>query len=69
VAHTPTTLLLGDMETSYLSEIPWHRGGGKEKFDFNNPGVCMVFLAGELTLIEYGHNEILGTCRTEHLSP
>ena len=68
VAKTPVTLLLGDIETCALSEVPWH-GNTKEKFDFSNPGVCMVFAAGELTLVEYGNNEILGTCRTEHLSP
>ena len=27
----------------------------------------MVYCAGELTLIEYGRNEILGSCRTEHM--
>lgn len=52
------------METSRLSEIQW-RGSGNEKFDFSNPGVCMIFNAGELTLVEYGSNEILGVCRTE----
>lgn len=29
----------------------------------------MVFNAGELSLIEYGVNEVLGSCRTEHMSP
>jgi intraflagellar transport protein 172 len=29
----------------------------------------MIFNAGELTLIEYGNNEPLGTCRTEHMKP
>ena len=29
----------------------------------------MIFNSGELTLIEYGRNEILGSCRTEHMSP
>lgn len=29
----------------------------------------MVHNAGELSLVEYGCNEVLGTCRTEHLSP
>lgn len=28
----------------------------------------MIYNAGELSLVEYGCNEILGTCRTEHLS-
>ena len=27
----------------------------------------MIYCAGELTLVEYGKNEILGTCRTEHM--
>lgn len=45
------------------------RGSGNEKFDFSNPNVCMVFNAGELTLIEYGNNEPLGNCRTEHVKP
>lgn len=68
VANTQDTLLLGDMETSRLSEVQW-RGSGREKFDFSNPGVCMIFNAGELTLIEYGSNDILGTCRTEQMNP
>jgi hypothetical protein len=29
----------------------------------------MVYHARELSLIEYGRNEILGVCRTEHMSP
>jgi intraflagellar transport protein 172 len=28
----------------------------------------MVHNAGELALVEYGHNEVLGSCRTEHVS-
>jgi intraflagellar transport protein 172 len=28
----------------------------------------MVFNSGELTLVEYGRNEILGSLRTEHTS-
>ena len=31
--------------------------------------VCLVYSAGELSLIEYGQNSIMGTCRTEHMSP
>lgn len=27
----------------------------------------MIFNAGELTLVEYGNNEPLGNCRTEHM--
>lgn len=29
----------------------------------------MVHNAGELSLVEYGCNKVLGTCRTEHVSP
>ncbi|KAJ9466254.1 Intraflagellar transport protein 172 [Diplonema papillatum] len=68
VSHTPTTLLVGDLGSCKLSEVPWN-GSGKEKFVFDNPQVCMVCNAGELSLIEYGRNEILGSCRTEHMAP
>ncbi|KAJ3290304.1 hypothetical protein HK104_006864 [Borealophlyctis nickersoniae] len=68
VAETPDTLLMGDLASCKLSEIPW-QGSGTEKFFFENPQVCMVFNAGELSLVEYGVNEILGSCRTEHMNP
>ncbi|CAD7965624.1 unnamed protein product [Amoebophrya sp. A120] len=76
VAHTPESLLLGDLITCKLSEIPWQWSGnmstgGKsdEKYFFDNPQVCMIFKAGELSIVEYGQNEVLGYARTEHVSP
>ena len=68
VGNTHDTILLGDMETAKSSEILW-RGSGNEKFIFSNPNVCMIFNAGELSIVEYGVNEIIGTCRTDHLHP
>ena len=68
VAQTPATLLLGDLESCKLSEIEW-AVTGSEKFYFDNPAVCMIYNAGELCLLEYGESEMLGTCRTEHMSP
>jgi len=68
VAHTPESILLGDLTTCRLSEIPWH-STGNEKFFFENPTVCMIFKAGELSLVEYGCNEVLACARTEHMSP
>ena len=68
VAHTPETLLMGDLESCKLSEVPW-TSSGTEKFFFDNPSVCMVFSAGQLALVEYGRNETLGACRTEHMNP
>jgi len=64
VASTFESIILGDLITCKVSEVMW-RGSGNEKFDFNNLNVCMIFNAGELTLVEYGQNEPLGTCRTE----
>lgn len=66
VANTHETIIMGDLEQDKTSEIMW-RGSGNEKYDFSNPNVCMIFNAGELTLVEYGNNEALGTCRTEHM--
>lgn len=39
---------------------------------YNNsihPQVCMIFNAGELTLVEYGNNDTLGSVRTEFMNP
>ncbi|XP_053566907.1 LOW QUALITY PROTEIN: intraflagellar transport protein 172 homolog [Bombina bombina] len=69
VAHTPNTLLLGDLGTNRLSEVPWSGSGGNEKFFFENENVCMIFNAGELTLVEYGSNDIVCTVRTEFMNP
>ena len=52
-----------------LSEIQWSSSGGNEKFYFENATVCMIFNAGELSLVEYGKNEILGSVRTEFMNP
>lgn len=51
VAHTTDTLLLGDLNDFALSEIPW-AGGGNERCYFENPKVCMILNAGELTIVE-----------------
>lgn len=69
VAHTSDTLLLGDMGCNKLSEVAWQGSGGNEKFFFENETVCMIFNAGELTLVEYGNNETLGSVRTEFMNP
>ena len=82
VAHTTDTLLLGDLATCRLSEVTLHcdggpimcmqilwRGSGSEKFFFENASVCMIFNAGELAVVEYGNNDILGSVRTEFMNP
>nr|XP_014345853.1 PREDICTED: intraflagellar transport protein 172 homolog [Latimeria chalumnae] len=69
VAHTSDTLLLGDLTSNKLSEVAWRGSGGNEKIFFENENVCMIFNAGELTLVEYGSNDILGSVRTEFMNP
>ncbi|XP_046877770.1 LOW QUALITY PROTEIN: intraflagellar transport protein 172 homolog [Hypomesus transpacificus] len=69
VGHTSDTLLLGDLSSNKLSEVAWQGSGGNEKFFFENETVCMIFNAGELSLVEYGSNEILGSVRTEFMNP
>ena len=66
-SSTTETLLLGDLATYKLSEISWENGGN-EKFVFDNPACCIVYHAGELTLVEYGCNEACGTVRTDYIS-
>ncbi|KAJ1528639.1 hypothetical protein ONE63_007034 [Megalurothrips usitatus] len=69
VARTPKTLLLGDLERNLLSEVMWPNSGRNERFYFDNPLVCLIFNAGELSLVEYGNNHILGSVRTEFMNP
>lgn len=68
VANTEGTILLGDLESLASSEVPWH-GNGTEKYIFDNPSACIVYFAGEVSVIEYGGNEILGSVRTSFTSP
>jgi intraflagellar transport protein 172 len=83
VANTTETLLLGDLETFKLSEVPWQyattthtnnnntnssNSSSSEKFIFENAAAALVFSAGELTVVEYGSNEVLGAVRTDHTS-
>lgn len=63
VANTADTILLGDLETLKLSEIQWH-GAGSEKYIFDNPAACIIYYAGEVSIVEYGIDEVLGSVRT-----
>lgn len=69
IARTNSTLLISDIERNLISEIPWDNNSGSEKFFFEYPGVCLIFLSGELFILEYGKNEILGSVRTEGINP
>ena len=68
VGHTNDTLVIADIETNKCSEFEW-RGGGNEKFDMKNQDLCLIFNAGEVSIVEFGKNDILGTFRTEYVSP
>ena len=71
-ARTDETLLCGDVETAKVYEVAWtsggSRGGGgeRERFDFETERACVVHHDGALFVIEYGVDEILGTCRASH---
>ena len=47
----------------------WPNSGRNEKFYFDNANVCLIFNVGELSLVEYGENKILGSVRTEFMNP
>lgn len=55
--------------TNYILQVLWNNSGKHEKFYFDNPTVCLVFNAGELSLVEYGDNEVLCSVRTEFANP
>jgi intraflagellar transport protein 172 len=68
IANTSRTIIIGDLTTQLVSEVPWTTSG-KEKYFFDYPTLCMVYNVGELSLVEYGSNEVLGCCRTEYMNP
>ncbi|KAF4667770.1 hypothetical protein FOZ61_007823, partial [Perkinsus olseni] len=68
VAFTRDTLLLGNMDSNKLSEVPWSNHT-RTKFFFDNPDAVMAFKSGELLLIEYGEDDVMGCARTEYVSP
>ncbi|XP_056632969.1 intraflagellar transport protein 172 homolog [Diorhabda sublineata] len=69
VARTEETLLVADLIRNLTSEVHWNNTGRNEKFYFENSNVCLVFNSGELTLIEYGDNDVLCSVRTEFANP
>lgn len=69
VAKTEESLILCDLTRNLLSEVSWITTGKHERFYFENPNVCLIFNAGELSLVEYGMNTILGSVRTEFVNP
>ncbi|XP_015430536.1 PREDICTED: intraflagellar transport protein 172 homolog [Dufourea novaeangliae] len=69
VARTANTLLLADIELNLISEIPWDDKSNSEKYFFEYPRICLIFCSGELTIVEYGNNEPLGSVRTEAVNP
>ena len=68
IAETNNTLIVGDLETDKNSEIEWN-GSGNEKFEFSSKNICWISNAGEVSVIEYGIDEVIGTFRTEYISP
>ena len=69
VAFTDDTLLLQDLVTGLSSEIQWHGDGESEKYIFDTANACLVSYAGELSIIEYGSDEVLTSVRTEYIIP
>lgn len=66
-ANASGTLILGDMETLKMSEIEW-QGDGTEKFIFDNLNACVIYYAEEISIVEYGINEILSSVRTPNIN-
>lgn len=69
MARTEDSLIICDLTSNLMSEVSWNTSGRNEKFYFENPNVCLIFNAGELSLVEYGDNYILSSVRTEFVNP
>ncbi|KFD64150.1 hypothetical protein M514_12468 [Trichuris suis] len=68
VAKCRNSLLIGDMFSGKFSEILW-QSAGNEKFYFEFENACLIFNAGELTVVEYGCNEPLISLKMNTMNP
>lgn len=68
VINTDNSLIVGDLTTQKYSEVPWNNTDSC-RFDFNNLNTCLVYVNQEVSVIEFGHNEIIGYFRTEYCHP
>ena len=53
----------GELDKNLMSEVDWQDSDRKDKFYLDNPNVWLIFNAGELTIVEYGNNDILVSVR------
>uniref|UniRef100_A0A0N4ZD27 WD_REPEATS_REGION domain-containing protein n=1 Tax=Parastrongyloides trichosuri TaxID=131310 RepID=A0A0N4ZD27_PARTI len=68
VAYTTNSLILSNMEKEATSEIVWN-SAGNEKFIMESDNCCMIVNAGEISIVEYGIDEVIGWIRTEIINP
>uniref|UniRef100_A0A0K0EBD8 Intraflagellar transport protein 172 homolog n=1 Tax=Strongyloides stercoralis TaxID=6248 RepID=A0A0K0EBD8_STRER len=68
VVYTTNSLILSNMEKELTSEVDWN-SGGNEKFIMESENCCMIVNAGEISIVEYGIDDIIGWIRTEIINP
>ena len=72
MGRTGESLLVSDLHAGLQSEVRWTGWSGvgpKERFLWDNERVCLVYWQGELNVIEYGVDDLIGCCRTEYVNP
>ncbi|XP_028036317.1 intraflagellar transport protein 172 homolog [Bombyx mandarina] len=67
VCRTSNTLILCDIARGLTSEILWTGSG--ERIYAAVGGACLIYRAGELSVVEYGLDKVLHTVRTERVNP
>ena len=72
VALTEGSLMFQDLESplSPPTEVEWETHERMpQSILFDSPNACIVVDAGELSVIEYGENEVLGSFSSENINP
>jgi len=56
--------VIGEVATGLTSEIAWlYSDKDKERFYFEYENVCVIYYESEMTIVEYGRDETLGSFR------
>lgn len=64
MAQTQKSLIIADSKTKKFSEILW-QVTGSEEFDFSNEKMVLIKSLEEVSIVEFGKNDILGSVRTD----
>ena len=66
IGHTDETVFIADLDRKLVSEVEWYRSENRQMmgYNFDDDSAVIIHDGSELSIVEIGSDEILGTVRT-----